>query len=402
MLHMEIARSRNGVSCMLLGDMANRHGLIAGATGTGKSVTLRKMAESFSQNGVPVFLVDVKGDFSGMARAGDPNSKVGQRAATFNLSEDYFSAFPVRFWDVYGEEGIPFRIKLSSMGPMLLSRLLNLNANQQGLLNLVFKVADDKGWLLIDSKDLRALLAHVSEHAKDYQSQYGNVSKASVGAIQRQLLELEKSEGGHLFGEPSLILEDLISVQGQKGVVNILAGTRLMRSPQAFSAVLLWLLASLFSALPEVGDLEKPKLVLFFDEAHLLFDKAENSLLQEIEQVVRLIRSKGVGVYFASQTPQDLPGVVLGQLGNRVQHALRAFTPKDQKAVKTAAQTFRANKDLNVEKTISSLAVGEALVSFLDEKGIPLPVEEAYILPPGSDLTPLGVKEKTEILYNLN
>lgn len=399
MVHMEIARNKNGSPCMLLANMANRHGLIAGATGTGKSVTLRKMAESFSQNGVPVFLVDVKGDFSGMARAGDPTGKIGKRAETFNLSKDYFSAFPVRFWDVYKEEGMPFRIKLSSMGPLLLSRLLNLNANQQGLLNLVFKVADDKGWLLIDSKDLRALLAHVLEHAQDYQSQYGNVSKASVGAIQRQLLELEQAEGGYLFGEPALALEDLMSKRGQNGMINILAGARLMRSPQVFSAVLLWLLGSLFSDLPEVGDLEKPKLVLFLDEAHLLFDKAESTLLKEIEQVVRLIRSKGVGVYFASQTPLDLPEVVLGQLGNRIQHALRAFTPKDQKVVKAAAQTFRVNRDLDVEKAISSLAVGEALVSFLDEKGVPLPVEEAYILPPGSDLMPLSGEEKAQIWH---
>ena len=327
----------------LIGKMANRHGLIAGATGTGKTVTLRKMAESFSNIGVPVFLVDVKGDLSGICRAGDGAGKVGERMAEFGLNgADYLQGFPVRFWDVFGETGIPVRVTVSEMGPMLLSRLMNLNDTQEGLLNLVFKVADDKGWHLIDLKDLRGMLQYVADHAKEYRTQYGNVSAASVGAIQRQLLVLEKEGAEQFFGEPELNLQDWLQSEGGKGVINILNSEKLMRSPRMYSAFLLWFLAELFETLPEVGDADKPKFVMFFDEAHLMFDNAAPALVEQVEQVVRLIRSKGVGVYFVTQNPLDLPDSILGQLSNRVQHALRAFTPRDQKAVKAAAEPSAA------------------------------------------------------------
>ncbi len=386
------------------GKMANRHGLIAGATGTGKTVTLRRMAEAFSAAGVPVFLADVKGDLSGMVNAGDGQGKIGERMAEFGLDGSWLSGMPVRFWDVFGEAGIPLRVTISEMGPMLLARLMNLNDTQEGLLNLVFKVADDNGWHLIDLKDLRGLLKHVADNAAEYRGKYGNVSAASVGAIQRQLLTLENEGAENLFGEPALNLDDWMQSEGGKGVVNILNAEKLMRSPRMYSAFLLWMLAELFEKLPEVGDLAQPKFVMFFDEAHLLFNNAPAALVAQIEQVVRLIRSKGVGIYFVTQNPLDLPDTILGQLGNRVQHALRAFTPRDQKAVKAAAETFRSNPGVNVAEAIAELGVGEALVSFLDEKGMPVPVERAFVLPPQSNLTPLPAAERdakfqSDILY---
>ena len=384
----------------ITGKMINRHGLIAGATGTGKTVTLRRMAEMFSAAGVPVFLADVKGDLSGISRAGDGGGKVGERMAQFGLDADYLAGFPVRFWDVYGETGIPVRVSVSQMGPMLLARLMNLNDTQEGLLNLVFRVADDKGWHLIDLKDLRGMLQYVSQHAAEYRASYGNVSAASVGAIQRQLLQLESEGGDVFFGEPELNLQDWLQTEGGQGVINILNAEKLMRSPRLYSAFLLWFLAELFETLPEAGDLDKPKFVMFFDEAHLLFDNAADTLLKQVEQVVRLIRSKGVGVYFVTQNPLDLPDTVLGQLGNRVQHALRAFTPRDQKAVRAAAETFRSNPNLDVAQAITELGVGEALVSFLDEKGMPGIVERAFILPPQSQLAPLSVAERDSRFQN--
>ncbi|MFC3874614.1 helicase HerA-like domain-containing protein [Neisseria musculi] len=399
----QIARA-GGNTLEIQGKMANRHGLIAGATGTGKTVTLRRMAEAFSGAGIPVFLADVKGDLSGMANAGADSGKVGERIAEFGLGGDWLQSFPVRFWDVFGETGIPVRVTISEMGPMLLARLMNLNGTQEGLLNLVFKVADDNGWHLIDLKDLRGLLKHVSDNAAQYRAKYGNVSPASVGAVQRQLLTLENEGAENLFGEPALNLEDWMQTEGSQGVINILNSEKLMRSPRMYSAFLLWMLAELFETLPEVGDLDKPKFVMFFDEAHLLFDNAPSALVEQIEQVVRLIRSKGVGVYFVTQNPLDLPDTILGQLGNRVQHALRAFTPRDQKAVKAAAETFRTNPNVNVAEAIAELGVGEALVSFLDEKGMPAPVERAFVLPPQSSLTPLAAAERDaeyqkDILY---
>lgn len=389
-------RTHDQAALNIIGKMANRHGLIAGATGTGKTVTLRKMAELFSGNGVPVFLVDVKGDLSGISRAGSSSGKVGERMRDFGLNEDYLSAFPVCFWDVFGESGIPVRVTVSQMGPMLLARLLELNDTQEGLLNLVFRVADDKGWHLLDLKDLRGMLQHVAEEAKTYQVQYGNISAASVGAIQRRLLALENQGADKFFGEPELNLQDWMQTEDGKGIINILNAEQLMRSPALYSAFLLWFLAELFETLPEVGDLPLPKLVMFFDEAHLMFDQASPALVRQVEQVVRLIRSKGVGVYFVTQNPLDLPDTVLGQLGNRVQHALRAFTPRDQKAVKAAAETFRSNPNLDVATAITELGVGEALVSFLDEKGMPGVVERAYIMPPQSDLAPLSADERNQ------
>ncbi|MDO4248319.1 MAG: DUF853 family protein [Neisseria sp.] len=381
----------------IIGKMANRHGLIAGATGTGKTVTLRKMAELFSNQGIPVFLADVKGDLSGIGKAGDGSGKIGERIAEYALGDAYLSGFPVRFWDVYGETGIPVRVTVSEMGPMLLARLMNLNETQEGLLNLVFKVADDNGWHLIDLKDLRGMLQHVSDNAKEYRAEYGNVSSTSVGAIQRQLLTLEGEGAEHFFGEPALKLQDWMQAENGKGVVNILNSEKLMRSPRMYSAFLLWFLAELFEMLPEVGDLDKPKFVMFFDEAHLMFDNAAPALVEQVEQVVRLIRSKGVGVYFVTQNPLDLPDTILGQLGNRVQHALRAFTPRDQKAVRSAADTFRSNPDLKVAEVITELGVGEALVSFLDEKGMPGTVQRANIMPPQSQLSPLAAEERNAL-----
>ncbi len=379
--------------------MANRHGLIAGATGTGKTVTLRKLAEAFSDDGVPVFLADVKGDLSGLAQAGGFSGKVAERINQFNLGgEDYLSGYPVSYWDVFGETGIPLRTTISEMGPMLLSRLLNLNDTQEGLLNLVFRVADDKGLLLIDLKDLRSMLKFVADNAKAFQVEYGNVSAASIGAIQRALLTLENEGAEKLFGEPALNLQDWLQTRDGKGVINILNSEKLVNSTRMYGAFLLWFMAELFETLPEVGDLEKPKFVLFFDEAHLLFDGAPKVLVDKIEQVVRLIRSKGVGVYFVTQNPLDLPESVLGQLGNRIQHALRAFTPRDQKAVKSAAETFRANPGVNVVEAITTLGVGEALISILDEKGMPTPVEIAMVYPPKSQLAPLSNEERNALV----
>ncbi|MCW8944488.1 MAG: DUF853 domain-containing protein [Sedimenticola sp.] len=374
----------------LLPRMANRHGLIAGATGTGKTVTLQGLAESFSRLGVPVFLADVKGDLSGLAQPGKPHPKVQERLDQMPLDDFTFQGFPVTFWDIFGKQGHPVRTTISDMGPLLLARLLNLNDTQQGVLALVFRVADENGWLLLDIKDLRAILKFVAENAADFRTLYGNVSSASVGAIQRRLITLEDQGAKKLFGEPALNLQDLIQNDDNGlGVINILAADQLMNSPQLYSTFLFWLLSELFEQMPEVGDQDKPKLVLFFDEAHLMFDDAPEALLDKIEQVVRLIRSKGVGVYFVTQNPLDIPDSVLGQLGNRVQHALRAYTAKDQKALRAAAQTFRDNPKLDTEQVISELGLGEALVSTLDSKGRPKIVERTLIRPPESQIGPI-------------
>ena len=383
----------------LLPCMANRHGLIAGATGTGKTVSLRVVAENFSSIGVPVFMADVKGDLSGMARPGQENPKINERVQKLGLAGFQFADYPTVFWDLYGEHGHPVRTTISDMGPLLISRLLNLNDTQGGVLNLVFKIADDNGMLLLDLKDLRAMLQHVGDNAAQFKTQYGNVSAASIGAIQRGLLELEGQGGDRFFGEPALDLDDLIQTDNQgRGVINILVADKLINAPKLYATFLLWMLSELFERLPEVGDPEKPKLAFFFDEAHLLFNDAPKVLLEKIEQVIRLIRSKGVGVYFVTQNPLDVPDIVLGQLGNRVQHALRAFTPRDQKAVKAAAQTFRQNKDLDVEAAITELGVGEALVSFLSEKGQPTVVDRALIYPPQSQLPPLTPAERDQVI----
>jgi uncharacterized protein len=379
--------------------MANRHGLIAGATGTGKTVTLQKLAESFSRVGTPVFLADVKGDLSGLSQAGGQNPKILERAKQLGLSNLTFSSSPTTFWDVFGELGHPVRSTISEMGPLLLSRLLNLNETQAGVLSIVFKVADDQGLLLLDLKDFRSMLQHVADNATEYRSQYGNVSTASVGAIQRGLLTLEEQGAEKFFGEPALNLDDLMQTNADgQGVINILSADKLLQSPKLYTTFLLWLLSELFEQLPEAGDLDQPKLVFFFDEAHLLFNEAPKVLLEKIEQVVRLIRSKGVGVYFVTQNPLDVPEVVLGQLSNRVQHALRAFTPKDQQAVKAAAQTFRANPGLDVETVITQLGVGEALVSFLDEKGVPAPVQRGLVCPPVSFIGPIASGDRDRIV----
>jgi DNA helicase HerA-like ATPase len=371
----------------LLPGLANRHGLIAGATGTGKTVTLQVIAERLSRLGVPVFMADVKGDLSGLSQPGALNPKLKERFDLLKIKDPSFEGCPVVFWDVFTEKGHPVRATISEMGPLLLGRMLNLNETQQGVLTLVFKIADDNTLLLLDLKDLRAMLQFVADNAKEFQTRYGNVSAASIGAIQRGLLGLEHQGADQFFGEPTLDIADLMQTDAQgRGVINILAADKLYNAPKLYSTFLLWMLAELFENLPEVGDADKPKLVFFFDEAHLLFNDAPKALLEKIEQVVRLIRSKGVGVYFVTQNPLDVPEDVLGQLGNRVQHALRAFTPKDQKAVKAAAETFRANPKLDVEKAITELAVGEGLISFLDAKGSPNVVERAYVLPPSSKI----------------
>jgi len=385
----------------LLPGMANRHGLIAGATGTGKTVTLQVMAEAFSRIGVPVFAADVKGDLSGISQPGKDNPKIAERVRKLKLTDFSFSASPVTFWDVFGEQGHPVRATVSEMGPLLFSRLLNLNDTQEGVLTLVFKIADDSGLLLLDLKDLQAMLQHVGDNAREFQTQYGNISSASIGAIQRGLVSLEQQGGDRFFGEPALNLDDLIQTDSQgHGVVNILAADKLFASPQVYTTFLLWLLSELFEKMPEVGDPEKPKLVFFFDEAHLLFADLPPMLKQRIEQVVRLIRSKGIGVYFITQNPLDVPDSILGQLSNRVQHALRAFTPKDQKDVKAAAQTFRTNPKLNVETVITELQVGEGLVSFLDEKGIPGIVQRALISPPRGQIGAITPEQRREIVRN--
>ena len=380
-------------------NMLNRHGLIAGATGTGKTVTLKVLAEQLSLAGVPVFLADIKGDLTNLAKPGQVTEKLQARLDLLGLTDYQPQAFPVRLWDVFGESGHPVRATVSEMGPLMLARLLDLNDTQTGILNIVFRVADDKGWLLIDLKDLQSLLKEVADHASDYSTQYGNISKQSVGAIQRSLLVLEEEGADLFFGEPALDLADLMQLDSSgKGIVNILSATKLFQSPRLYSTFLIWLLAELFESLPEVGDPDKPKLVFFFDEAHLLFKDAPKVFVEKIEQVVRLIRSKGVGIYFITQNPQDLPETILGQLGNRVQHALRAYTPKEMKAIKAAADSFRPNPELDVEAVLTQLEVGEALLSFLNDKGQPSMVERAYILPPQSSFAPLELAETQTLI----
>ena len=382
----------------LLPKMANRHGLIAGATGTGKTVTLQTLAEGFSRIGVPVFVADVKGDLAGLSQPGGGNVKIEERAKQLAVSLSY-AASPAVFWDVFGEQGHPLRATVSEVGPLLLARMLNLNETQEGVLALAFKIADDNGLLLLDLKDLRATLQYLSENAGNFEAEYGHMSAASIGAIQRNLLALEEQGAEKLFGEPALDLADFLQTDAAgHGVINILAADKLINAPRLYATMLLWLLSELFENLPEIGDPEKPKLVFFFDEAHLWFSDAPKALLEKIEQVVRLVRSKGVGVYFVTQNPLDVPETVLGQLGNRVQHALRAFTPRDQKAVKTAADTFRPNPKLNTAQVITELGVGEALVSVLDDHGAPVPVQRVFVLPPASRLGPITAQERTHAL----
>jgi hypothetical protein len=382
----------------MLPAMANRHGLITGATGTGKTVTLQVLAEHFSSIGVPCFMSDVKGDLSGIAMPGGGNPKVEERVKQLKLTDFSYTGFPVTFWDVWGEQGHPMRATVSDMGPLLIARMLDLNETQTGVLHLVFKVADDNGLLLLDFKDLRAMLQFVGDHAGEFTTEYGNISPASVGAIQRGLLTLESQGGEKLFGEPMLNIDDLLQTVGGQGVVNILAADRLLTAPKVYSTLLLWLLSELYERLPEAGDLDKPKLVFFFDEAHLLFDDAPPVLLEKVEQVVRLIRSKGVGVFFVTQNPADVPEKIAAQLGNRVQHALRAFTPRDQKAVRAAAETLRDNAALDEAGAIMELGVGEALVSMLDEKGKPTVTERALIVPPRSRIGPITPAERAAIV----
>ncbi len=370
----------------IIGRMANRHGLIAGATGTGKTVSLQVLAETFSQAGVPCFMADMKGDLSGISQMGRMSGFIEKRCAEFGISSPQFAGCPVRLYDVFGEQGHPMRTTISDMGPQLLSRLLGLNDVQSGVLDIVFRVADDKGLLLIDIKDLRAMLGYVSEHAAEYRQQYGSVTSASVGAIQRAILSLEAEGAEKFFAEPSFEISDLFAVEGGRGVMSVLAADRLMQNPKLYSTFLLWLLSEIYETMPEVGDLDLPKMVFFFDEAHTLFTDTAPALVAKIEQVIRLIRSKGVGVYFITQSPTDIPESVLGQLGNRIQHALRAYTPKDQKAVRSAAETFRRNPSFDTEDAIMNLATGEALVSFLDENGAPSVVERARILFPLSQI----------------
>jgi len=392
-----IAKGQSDIA--IIPKMANRHGLIAGATGTGKTVTLRTLAEQFSSIGVPVFMSDVKGDLSGLPFPGGENPKVNERIDQLGLKGFAFEGYPVVFWDVFGEQGHPVRTTVSEMGPLLLSRILMLNDVQSGVLNLVFRIADDNGLLLLDLKDLRSMAQYVGDQAALFKTQYGNISPASIGAIQRSLLVLEEQGGDRFFGEPALSLEDFMQTDAKgRGHINIFTADKLMQNPKLYATMLLWMLSELFEQLPEVGDPDKPGLVFFFDEAHLLFDDAPRVLVDKIEQVVRLIRSKGVGVYFITQNPLDLPETVLGQLGNRVQHALRAFTPRDQKNVKAAAETFRSEPGLDVAQVITELEVGEALVSVLDGKGAPTVVQRAYICPPHSRLTPLEAQERQEII----
>lgn len=392
-----IAQSKE--SLYLLAGMANRHGLVAGATGTGKTVTLQVMAEAFSKIGVPVFAADVKGDLSGISQPGTENQKISERVKKLKLRDFAFAACPVTCWDVLGEQGHPVRATISEMGPLLLARLLNLNDVQESVLALVFKIADDNGLLLLDVKDLQAMLQYVGDNAKQFQTQYGNISAASIGSIQRGILAIQQQGGEKFFGEPALNLDDLLQTDSNgHGVVNILAADKLIQSPKLYATFLLWLLTSLFERLPEVGDPDKPKLVFFFDEAHLLFSDLPKIIEDKVVQIVRLIRSKGVGVYFVTQNPLDLPETVLGQLGNRVQHALRAFTPKDQKSVRAAGETFRPNPALKIEEVITQLAVGEALVSFLDDTGTPSIVERALICPPHSQIGPITPEQRKQLM----
>jgi uncharacterized protein len=396
-----LVAKNNTKECYMLPDKANRHGLITGATGTGKTITLQRLAESFSHLGVPVFMADIKGDLTGVSQVGGGNQRVDDRLTMLGLKEGFeFSNCPATLWDVFGEQGHPLRATVSEMGPMMLSRVLQLNDTQAAVLTLCFKIADTGGMMLLDFKDLRALLQYVGENADQFQAEYGNVSKASVGAIQRGLIELETQGAEKFFGEPAVNLGDFMQTIGGKGVINVLAADKLFNSPKLYSTFLLWLLSELFEMLPEAGDLEKPKLVFFFDEAHLLFNDTPQALVDKIEQVVRLIRSKGVGVYFVTQNPVDIPESILGQLGNRVQHALRAFTPKDQKGVRAAAETFRQNPEIDVATAITELGVGEALVSFLDEKGIPSMVERAFVIPPHSHIGPVTPEQRQQLLAN--
>ena len=391
----------NHTKCHVLNDKANRHGLITGATGTGKTVTLQTMAEGFSRQGVPVFMADIKGDLTGVSQAGNIQGKMAEILAGRGIDIPQPKAFPVTLWDVFGEQGHPVRATISDLGPLLLSRMLNLNDTQAGVLQLVFKIADDAGLLLLDLKDLRVMCQHVGDHAKDFKTEYGNISAASVGAIQRGLIQIEEQGGEAFFGEPMLNIEDLMQTDGNGlGMINILAADRLMNAPRLYATFLLWLLSELFENLPEVGDLDKPKLVFFFDEAHLLFNDAPKVLIERIELVVRLVRSKGVGVYFVTQNPVDVPDTVLAQLGHRVQHALRAFTPRDQKAIKACAQTMRPKEGLDIEAAITELAVGEALVSFLDAKGRPTETERVFVLPPAGQLGPITNEQRQALLAN--
>jgi len=392
-----IAHCENG-ALSITGKMANRHGLIAGATGTGKTVTLQVMAETFCQAGVPCFMADMKGDLSGISQVGKMSGFIEKRLPEFGIENPEFQACPVRFFDVYGEQGHPMRATVSQMGPQLLSRLMQLNETQDGVLNIVFRIADDRGLLIDDLKDLRSMLDWVSKHAKEYTTKYGNISTATVGAIQRSLLQLEAQGADKFFGLPSFDIQDLLQTQDGKGIMNVLAADKLMLQPKLYSTFLLWLLSELYTTLPEVGDLPLPKLVFFFDEAHMLFTDTSKALLDKIEQVIRLIRSKGVGIYFITQSPTDIPEVILGQLGNRVQHALRAYTPKDQKAVKVAADTFRANPAFKTDEAIMNLETGEALVSFLDEKGAPGIVERAKILFPLSQIGAVTEGQRLDII----
>ena len=392
-----VAHGPNG-PISICGKMANRHGLIAGATGTGKTVTLQVLAETFCQAGVPCFMADMKGDLSGISQTGAMSGFIEKRCAEFGIESPEFGPCPVRFFDVYGEQGHPMRTTVSNMGPQLLARLLQLNETQEGILNIVFRIADDRGLLLLDLKDLRSMLNYVAENAKQYTASYGNITAQSVGAIQRALLTLENQGADKFFAEPSFDIYDLLQCEQGKGVMNVLAADKLMLNPKLYSTFLLWLLSELYAQLPEVGDMDLPKLVFFFDEAHMLFDETSKALVDKIEQVVRLIRSKGVGVYFVTQSPTDIPEEILGQLGNRVQHALRAFTPKDQKAVKTAAETFRANPEFKTADAIMELGTGEALVSFLDEKGAPSMVERAKILFPLSQIGAVTESQRGQII----
>lgn len=392
-----IAHSNNG-PISIVGRMANRHGLIAGATGTGKTVTLQVLAETFSQAGVPCFMADMKGDLSGISQAGKMSGFIEKRMPEFGIENPQFSGCPVRFFDVYGEQGHPLRASVSSLGPQLLSRLMGLNYTQSGVLNIVFRIADDRGLLIIDMKDLRAMLNYVAQNASEFTTAYGNVTSASIGAIQRALLELENQGADKFFGEPEFDIYDLMQCENGRGVMNVLAADRLMLNPKLYSTFLLWLLSDLYARLPEVGDMDLPKLIFFFDEAHMLFDDTPKALTDKIEQVIRLIRSKGVGVYFISQLPNDIPENILGQLGNRVQHALRAYTPKDQKAVRATAATFRPNPEFKTEDAILNLGTGEALVSFLDEKGTPMVVQQAKILFPLSQIGAVTPDERKHLI----
>lgn len=384
----------------LIPKMANRHGLITGATGTGKTVTLQTLSETFSEMGVPVFAADMKGDLSGVAKSGGNKESVTKRVDSYKLGEKgfEFKSFPVKFWDVFGQQGHPVRTTVTDMGPLLLERLLNLNETQGAVLNIVFKIADDNNLLLIDLKDLQKMLQYVGDNRAEFTTEYGNIAPASIGAIQRGLMRLESEGADKFFGEPELEITDFIQTEEGKGVINILAADQLMNSPRVYSTLLLWMLDALYNTLPEVGDLEKPKLVFFFDEAHMLFNDMPRILLEKVEQVVRLIRSKGVGIYFVTQNPADIPETILGQLGNRVQHALRAYTPNDQKAVKVAANTFRANPKFDTGEAITQLNTGEALVSFLDEKGAPQMVERAFVLPPQGQIGPITEGERDQFI----